>query len=165
MRLNASLKSKYANGRHNRYQPRGAKRSWAGIFSTSSPGIALPRLRDAASSFEGSSKLHVASTIARASRAGCSDLKIPEPTNTDSAPSCRQSAASAGVAKDGDGRQASGSSGDLRRVAPSTNTGRVPIRLPSLVRYFSGFWRPGRFSVRLRRTAPPHGPRPRPTGS
>ena len=40
----------------------------------------------------------VASTIARAREGGSSDLKIPEPTNTPSAPSAIISAASAGVA-------------------------------------------------------------------
>ena len=40
----------------------------------------------------------VAFTIAAARRAGSPDLKIPDPTNTPSAPSCIISAASAGVA-------------------------------------------------------------------
>src|SRR6476469_2431938 len=44
-----------------------------------------------------SSKCVVASTIARARVSGSSDLKMPEPTNTPSAPSCIISAASAGV--------------------------------------------------------------------
>ena len=46
----------------------------------------------------GSWKCVVASTIARAIVAGSPDLKIPEPTNTPSTPSCIISAASAGVA-------------------------------------------------------------------
>jgi hypothetical protein len=41
----------------------------------------------------------VASTIALARLAGSADLKIPEPTNTPSAPSCIIIAASAGVAR------------------------------------------------------------------
>ena len=45
-----------------------------------------------------SSKCVVASTIAFARVSGSPDLKIPEPTKTPSAPSCMQSAASAGVA-------------------------------------------------------------------
>ena len=45
-----------------------------------------------------SRKCVVASTMALARGAGSSLLKIPEPTNTDSAPSCMASAASAGVA-------------------------------------------------------------------
>ena len=47
--------------------------------------------------FFGSSKYVVAWTIALAIRAGSSLLKMPEPTNTPSAPSCITSAASAGV--------------------------------------------------------------------
>ena len=47
----------------------------------------------------GSWKWVVASTIALARRAGSSDLKMPEPTNTASAPSCMARAASAGVAR------------------------------------------------------------------
>ena len=43
-------------------------------------------------------KCVVASTIARARFSGSPDLKMPEPTKTPSAPSCMQSAASAGVA-------------------------------------------------------------------
>ena len=46
----------------------------------------------------GRSKWVVASTIAAAVRSGSSDLKMPEPTKTPSAPSCIISAASAGVA-------------------------------------------------------------------
>ena len=49
-------------------------------------------------STSGSWKCVVASTIARAIVAGSSDLKMPEPTNTPSTPSCIISAASAGVA-------------------------------------------------------------------
>ena len=43
-------------------------------------------------------KCVVACTTALARAAGSADLKMPEPTNTASAPSCIMSAASAGVA-------------------------------------------------------------------
>ena len=60
--------------------------------------IAPPRPREAAATRAGSCQCVVASTIAFARVCGSSDLKIPEPTNTPSAPSAIISAASAGVA-------------------------------------------------------------------
>ena len=66
--------------------------------SISMPVIGAPRSREAAATRSGSSKWVVASTTAAAVRSGSSDLKMPEPTNTPSAPSCIISAASAGVA-------------------------------------------------------------------
>ena len=57
-----------------------------------------PRPSEARATRSGSSKCVVASTIAAARVAGSSDLKMPEPTNTPSAPSCIISDASAGVA-------------------------------------------------------------------
>ena len=66
--------------------------------SISRPGIASPSSIEACATRSGSSKWVVASTIARARRAGSSLLKIPEPTKMPSAPSCIISAASAGVA-------------------------------------------------------------------
>ena len=61
----------------------------------------------------------VASTMARALRAGSSLLKIPEPTNTASAPSCITSAASAGVAMP---------------PAQKSGTGRWPVSATSVTR-------------------------------
>ncbi len=58
----------------------------------------MPSPREAAATRPASCQCVVASTIARARVAGSSDLKIPEPTNTPSAPSAIISAASAGVA-------------------------------------------------------------------
>ena len=63
-----------------------------------SPLIASPRPCETRASTSASRKCVVASTIAFARSDGLSDLKIPEPTKTPSAPSCMQSAASAGVA-------------------------------------------------------------------
>ena len=65
---------------------------------SSSPRIASPRPRDTLATCSASEKCAVASTMADAIRAGSDDLKIPEPTNTASAPSCITNAASAGVA-------------------------------------------------------------------
>ena len=65
----------------------------------SMPGIASPRPREAAAIALG--VLEVGGRLddrARRVRSGSSDLKMPEPTNTPSAPSCIISAASAGVA-------------------------------------------------------------------
>ncbi len=62
---------------------------------------AAHRLAEAAetlATWSGSRKCAVASTMADAIRAGSDDLKIPDPTNTASAPNCITSAASAGVA-------------------------------------------------------------------
>ncbi len=60
--------------------------------------IAGPSPREARATRSGSCQWVVASTIARARAGGSSDLKMPEPTNTPSAPSAIISAASAGVA-------------------------------------------------------------------
>ena len=62
------------------------------------PTIASPSPRDTLAITSGSSKNVVALTIASARAAGSPDLKMPEPTNTPSAPSCIIIAASAGVA-------------------------------------------------------------------
>ena len=68
------------------------------MSATLMPTIASPRPRDASAITAGSSKNVVAFTIAAARAAGFPALKMPEPTNTPSAPSCIISAASAGVA-------------------------------------------------------------------
>src|SRR5262249_53292963 len=83
---------------HVAYQPRSARRCGAGISSTLMPTIASPKPREALAMTSGSSWNVVALTIAAARRAGLPDLKMPEPTNTPSAPSCIIIAASAGVA-------------------------------------------------------------------
>ena len=62
------------------------------------PTIASPRSSLTFTSTAGSLKCVVACTMAFARLAGSDDLKMPEPTNTASAPSCIISAASAGVA-------------------------------------------------------------------
>ena len=62
------------------------------------PTIGSPRPEETSARTFGSSKCVVASTIAFARVSGSPDLKMPEPTNTPSAPSCMQSEASAGVA-------------------------------------------------------------------
>src|SRR4051794_26253765 len=80
------------------YQPRPASSSPGSSLRDSSDCIAGPSPSDALATRAGSSKCVVASTIARARRSGSSLLKIPEPTKTDSAPSCITSDASAGVA-------------------------------------------------------------------
>ena len=59
---------------------------------------AAPRPLETSAMICGLSKWVVAWTMACAVRAGSSDLKMPEPTKTPSAPSCIASAASAGVA-------------------------------------------------------------------
>ena len=80
------------------YQPRTASRSPSGIASRAIPRIGAPRpLLTSAITF-GLSKWVVAWTMALAIRAGSSLLKMPDPTNTPSAPSCIARAASAGVA-------------------------------------------------------------------
>ena len=65
----------------------------------------------------GSSNWAVARTMAAARLAGSPDLKMPEPTNTPSAPICIIMAASAGVA-----------------MPPAVNrtTGRCPVRATSV---------------------------------
>ena len=60
--------------------------------------MAFPRPLETSARRFGSLKWVVASTMAFARTAGFSDLKIPEPTNTPSAPSCIIRDASAGVA-------------------------------------------------------------------
>ena len=62
------------------------------------PFIPDPRDSSASSSAWASRQWVVAFTMARARFSGSSDLKIPDPTNTASAPRVMHSAASAGVA-------------------------------------------------------------------
>src|SRR6185436_2602879 len=57
----------------------------------------LARRSAGASTSAASCQCVVARTMARARAGGSSDLKMPDPTKTDSAPSAMQSAASAGV--------------------------------------------------------------------
>ena len=73
------------------------------------PVIGAPRPRLTLARMSGSLKWVVASTIALARGAGSSDLKIPDPTNTDSAPSCM---ASAGIG--GCGQAAGAEQGNLQ---------------------------------------------------
>ena len=80
------------------HQPRLASRWSALNVSRLMPTIASPRPRETFAMTSGSSKNVVAFTIASARLAGSPDLKMPEPTNTPSAPSCIIIAASAGVA-------------------------------------------------------------------
>src|SRR6185295_8325489 len=82
---------------HN-HQPRVWSKSPSASLDTSSPRIASPSSSLASSTIFGSAKCVVAFTIARAREAGSDDLNIPDPTNTDSAPNCMHSEASAGVA-------------------------------------------------------------------
>src|SRR3984957_8174062 len=101
------------------YQPRWARRCGSGNCSTLMHTIASPKPRDTLARTSGSSKQVVAFTIAAARCAGSPDLKIPEPTNTPSAPSCIIIAASAGVA-----------------MPPAVNkvTGNFPARATSTTR-------------------------------
>src|SRR6266571_3597518 len=86
-------------GEHsNIHQPRSASRWDTGTSSTLIPTMASPSPRDTFASTSGSSKNVVALTIAAARWAGLPALKMPDPTNTPSAPSCIIIAASAGVA-------------------------------------------------------------------
>src|SRR4051794_11144084 len=80
------------------YQPRPASSCVSSSLRASRLCIAVPRPSDAFATRAASRKCVVASTIAAARGAGSSDLKMPEPTNTASAPSCMTSDASAGVA-------------------------------------------------------------------
>src|SRR5262245_35565732 len=80
------------------YQPRTSSRSPSASELEEIPTIGSPRPAETWASTLGSSKCVVASTIAFARVSGSPDLKMPEPTNTPSAPSCMQSDASAGVA-------------------------------------------------------------------
>src|SRR5438046_25391 len=80
------------------YQPRVSSSSSGRSVAAERPLIASPRPREMRARISASSKCVVASTIAFARVDGSADLKIPEPTKTPSAPSCMQSAASAGVA-------------------------------------------------------------------
>src|SRR4051794_1026081 len=80
------------------YQPRPASSCSGSSLRASSDCMAGPRPSLALATRAGSLKCVVASTIASARRAGSSDLKMPEPTKTASAPSCMTSDASAGVA-------------------------------------------------------------------
>src|SRR5438477_3991648 len=76
------------------HQPRSA--SLTSSLSISWPFIALPSPRDTLARMCGSRKLVVASTMALANSGGFSLLKMPDPTNTASAPNCITSDASAG---------------------------------------------------------------------
>src|SRR5256886_3782775 len=72
--------------------------SFSSICRTSSPLMASPNSSWASSTALGSSKCVAAFTTAFARVSGSLDLKMPDPTNTASAPRRRTSAASAGVA-------------------------------------------------------------------
>src|SRR5690606_2332377 len=101
--------------RGDRYQPRSSNRVpsvAAPVGSMPMPVIGVPTPRDPFARMSASRKWVVASTMALARGAGSSDLKMPEPTNTASAPSCMARAASAGVA---------------RPPAQKSGTGRVPV--------------------------------------
>src|SRR5258708_15990953 len=80
------------------YHPRVESKSFASNCGTSIPGIATPSSSHASRIAFASSKCVVAFTMAFARASGSLLLKMPEPTNTASAPSFRTSAASAGVA-------------------------------------------------------------------
>src|SRR4029079_11080992 len=81
-----------------RYQPRVSSSSLGSSVCVEMPTIGSPRPAETRARISASWKCVVASTIAFARSSGSPDLKIPEPTKTPSAPSCMQSAASAGVA-------------------------------------------------------------------
>src|SRR5919106_870846 len=124
----------------------------AASASISSPGIASPSSIEACATRSGSLKWVVASTIARARRAGSSLLKIPEPTKLPSAPSCIISAASAGVAippaqKSGTGSQprsatswttSSGAGSSLAAAASCSSRMAARRLIPSVI---SRMWR------------------------
>src|SRR6267142_6796337 len=80
------------------HHPRVDSRSFSSSWRTSRPRMASPSSSWASKTAFGSSKCVVAFTTAFARASGSLDLKIPEPTNTASAPRRRTSAASAGVA-------------------------------------------------------------------
>ncbi len=80
------------------YQPRTARRSSSGTLAALMPRMGAPRPLETSAMILGSSKCVVACTMALAVVAGSSDLKMPEPTKTPSAPSCMARAASDGVA-------------------------------------------------------------------
>ena len=109
-------------------------------FELSRLTIAGPSPREAAATRSGSCQCVVASTIARARAGGSSDLKMPEPTNTPSAPSAIISAASAGVAIPPAQNSTTGrrpSRGDLAardRAARPAPWRRSPARRSSSVR-------------------------------
>ena len=109
--------------------PRGGRRR----SSIPMPVIGAPRPRLTLARIAGSWKCVVASTMALARGDGSSLLKMPEPTNTASAPSCMASAASAGVAmppaqNSGTGSQPvlatswTSGSGACRRLAQSNSS-------------------------------------------
>src|SRR5918995_1645528 len=81
-----------------RYQPRVSSSSLGSSEEVEMPTIGSPRPAETSARILASRKCVVASTIAFARFSGSPDLKMPEPTKTPSAPSCMQSAASAGVA-------------------------------------------------------------------
>ena len=110
------------------------------------PTMASPRPREASATAIGSSNWAVALTMARARSAGLPDLKMPEPTNTPSAPICIIRAASAGVA-----------------TPPAVNitTGRAPVSATSrtssygarssfAATYSSSWARPWSWAISLR---------------
>src|SRR5918995_7090650 len=80
------------------YQPRVSSSCDGSSEAVEMPTIGSPSPAETSASTFGSLKWVVASTIAFARVSGFPDLKMPEPTKTPSAPSCMQSAASAGVA-------------------------------------------------------------------
>src|SRR3954454_12650346 len=103
VRVEAALQRQDADQRHvlqarAAYQPRLARTCDSSSLRASSDCIAAPSPVDAAATRSASLKWRAASTTARAIFSGLEDLKMPEPTKTDSAPSCIISDASAGVA-------------------------------------------------------------------
>src|SRR5262249_36518359 len=93
-----ALQRQHADAHRGVYQPRVWSRSFSASFEVSIPGMASPSSSLTRASTSASLKCVVACTIALARFAGSLDLKMPEPTNTASAPSCIMRAASAGVA-------------------------------------------------------------------
>src|SRR5439155_12398238 len=96
VRLEVALEGEDADDR--RHHPRGESSCSVSSLRASSEIMGAPSPSVALATRSGSLKCVVASTMARARGAGSSDLKIPEPTKTASAPSCMTSEASAGVA-------------------------------------------------------------------
>src|SRR5215211_7768555 len=97
VRLEVALEREDADERR-AHQPRLASSCCSSSLRDSSEAMACPRPSEARATRSASRKCVVASTIAAARVAGSSDLKMPEPTNRPSAPSCIISDASAGVA-------------------------------------------------------------------
>ena len=80
------------------YQPRVSSSSSGRSDAAERPDIASPRPRDLREDLRVVVVRRRLDDRLRDRRSGSADLKIPEPTKTPSAPSCMQSAASAGVA-------------------------------------------------------------------